>query len=180
LKIIKSLSRAIIEHPQIGWVRGDTVGSEALLRQLNEVRNENEKLKAAAGPPTNTFKLPTKLADLSETFELSYSFYIGYSQYKHKTKLTWQAIFEIAAPSAISAMKDSDLNTNLSIYIQERIEPEGRDFSIYGTDIDTIKIQLLATGYFQLINDNLSSLKLTREGLQFLIESRSVKTNSAV
>ncbi|MEX3007308.1 DUF4062 domain-containing protein [Hoeflea sp. TYP-13] len=44
-----ALDNAKATRPSIGWVRGDTTASAELLREINEVRKENEKFRDAIG-----------------------------------------------------------------------------------------------------------------------------------
>lgn len=44
-----ALDNAKATRPGVGWVRGDTTASAALLREMNEVRKENEKFRDAIG-----------------------------------------------------------------------------------------------------------------------------------
>lgn len=44
-----ALDNAKATRPGIGWVRGDTTASAELLREINEVRKENEKFRDAIG-----------------------------------------------------------------------------------------------------------------------------------
>ena len=44
-----ALDNAKATRPGVGWARGDTTASAALLRELNDVRKENEKFRDAIG-----------------------------------------------------------------------------------------------------------------------------------
>lgn len=44
-----ALDNAKATKPGVGWVRGDTTASAALLREMNDVRKENEKFRDAIG-----------------------------------------------------------------------------------------------------------------------------------
>ena len=44
-----ALDNAKATRPGVGWVRGDTTASAALLREMNQVRKENEKFRDAIG-----------------------------------------------------------------------------------------------------------------------------------
>jgi hypothetical protein len=45
-QVIVSLAKATNELPAVGWIRGDAAASEALLTQINSLRNENDNLKS--------------------------------------------------------------------------------------------------------------------------------------
>ncbi|MCB8877618.1 DUF4062 domain-containing protein [Acidisoma silvae] len=43
-RVLKSLSRAFIDSPRMGWIRGDAAASSDLLSQINFIRNEKDEL----------------------------------------------------------------------------------------------------------------------------------------
>ncbi len=53
-----ALDNAKATKPGIGWVRGDTIASEALLHEINELRKENEKFRDAIGSLEVELALP--------------------------------------------------------------------------------------------------------------------------
>ena len=44
-QVMKSVSKAIKMFPGIGWIRGSSVDTTALLQQINDIRTENEYLR---------------------------------------------------------------------------------------------------------------------------------------
>jgi hypothetical protein len=48
IELTKSLARAFAEFPQVGWVRGNVPATEDVLIQLNDIRDENDKLRKAS------------------------------------------------------------------------------------------------------------------------------------
>lgn len=96
-----SLSKTIKTYPAVGWVRANRVSSEESLTEVNDLRKENDRLRASllAAEPTETFE---DLAGLDETFELSgtYSTYVnGHNESRAWSKsLTWGEIFAAVAP----------------------------------------------------------------------------------
>jgi hypothetical protein len=74
-QVIISLHKAISESPGVGWVRGNAAANEDVLAQINEIRTENERLKAELKSLISQMKpqIPD-LADLNDKFTIRYEY----------------------------------------------------------------------------------------------------------
>ncbi|MCW8281557.1 DUF4062 domain-containing protein [Agrobacterium sp. InxBP2] len=70
LAVREALDHAKATKPRVGWIRGDAVTSINTLEELNEVRKENEKFRAALGNLSVEIPLP-KLPDAVELTTLA-------------------------------------------------------------------------------------------------------------
>src|SRR6267154_6229144 len=66
---IVGLTHAMREYPAIGWVRANTVASEELLTEINDLRKTNNQLQAAVAGLTPKPKIEN-LAPLQDKMEL--------------------------------------------------------------------------------------------------------------
>lgn len=99
-----SLQKTIKTYPATGWVRGDQVASETLLSEINELRKENNLLKAELENTKleNTTAHIRNLVDFKSKFEVCVSFYETTRETKsllllHDVTFTWEELFLIIA-----------------------------------------------------------------------------------
>jgi hypothetical protein len=149
--VIVSLSKAFTETPAVGWIRGDAVASEALLSQMNALRNEidvlrgeNETLRRNAAPMLDN------LAGLDEKFAIRYS-WETYSQYHRRTEvshaqleLTWTQIFCAYGPTLIRPSSPGLLPFALQQYGRDHSLLKNSTVTFAESDLNTIKIHLTA------------------------------------
>lgn len=76
-KFIASLISLIRESPRIGWIKGNQDNDTILLKQLNDLRNENKELSVKLNDKESNFdmsaiQLKDYIAGFDSTFELSF------------------------------------------------------------------------------------------------------------
>ncbi|EPX76897.1 DUF4062 domain-containing protein [Litoreibacter arenae] len=71
LRVREALEHAKATKHRVGWVRGDTTASIKALEELNEVRRENEKFRAAVNQLAIEIPLPD-LPDATSTIEIDF------------------------------------------------------------------------------------------------------------
>lgn len=118
-----ALDNAKATRPGVGWVRGDTTASATLLRELNEVRKENEKYRDAIGhleielalPPMPAPDEPLEVDLISLTVVKGYD--AGMSGSYAQIKCSWISPF----PIFFSALKwrTNDWNGREQYYSEE-------------------------------------------------------------
>lgn len=86
-----SLSKTIKMYPATGWVRANIVANEDLLAQLNEVRNENNSLKATlADLSQQPLTKVEGLADIDDCFTVHGTYKSqNYNDGSWESTLTW-------------------------------------------------------------------------------------------
>lgn len=163
--VLKSLIHAFNEFPQIGWIRGDSAASDAVLEQSNKALQENAALRAEIAQLRKT-ELPQfeDLADLDSQFEFRYRSRHhdrGRTTYSDRAaSLTWKQIFLSVAGQLEKAKPDVAIFDG----VKEAIKESGIGYtpsSLNESDKIRIKVQLVALG---LINARVS--KTTKGGVE--------------
>lgn len=124
--IIISLSKAMTDAPGTGWARGDIVANEDVLAQLNEFRNETERLTKENEQLRNEMR--PKIADiakLNELFPLRYDEWDANKRYRTPkiVQVTWREVFKTIGPSYFSPAQKAMIEYLLKRLIAERDLP---------------------------------------------------------
>lgn len=121
-----SLAKTTKTYPAIGWVRANAVANEDLLTQLNQLRQENEQLRAdlADARPARQDRIEG-LAGLDETFVVH-----GYSSSQHgrrdwTSKVSWREIFSYVSPYLVKCPNDAIVKAKLCDSLAKREHPHG-------------------------------------------------------
>jgi hypothetical protein len=165
-----ALVKAMGSAPGIGWIRGDAVASEELLKQMNELRIERDKLDnelkqlRGAGPI-----LPEEIDFFDDVLALRHRIG-GPADAPHGIiDLSWKEIFRAVAPALLSDAPKTAIEASLRRHIIEnRPEPIGE---IFQTDLDTIKVRLAASGLIEFVAvKGLQRVSLTQRAKSLLYE----------
>jgi hypothetical protein len=157
-RVTIALSKAFGEMPGLGWIRGNVAASEELLAQINNLRNlvdqlrtENDDLRERTKPRLDG------LAGLNETFRVRYKYYLraGYSSGDRRqgaVVLTWAQIFAACGPSLFRPIAPTIIGATIKSYLIENggISRELDYPELFESDVDQIKIQLVALGLVQI------------------------------
>lgn len=178
-----NLSKTIKMFPAVGWVRANIAGNEELLSELNEIRKENNALKARLKEidqrPLRKFE---QLAGLDEKFKIRGILYSNYdnSRKEWSSTVTWRQIFALIGPYLLKMPTDEYIKVILKTNLIDQAKPEGRSHEINDQDFQTVALQLKALG---LININYSKTiaggmalfwTLTKAGEQMMMDLRTV------
>ena len=183
-----SLTKTIKMYPAVGWIRGDNASTTETLSELNELRKDNEQLRAkiaelkSAEPPDDL-----DLADLDEKFTVRYSWTYS-SQHRVRTsnqeaEWTWADIFGSVAPGLSEHPSDTAANKLLAsaIYRKERDSISvPSSIKIHPDDFETTRIQLethglISTSYTKTTRGAMALFwTLTPKGKKLMIELRTV------
>ena len=180
-----SLTKTIKTYPAIGWVRANAIASEEILSQLNQLRQENEQLRAdiAESRPVPRATIQG-LAGLDESFPVR-----GHSSSAHGrrdwvAKVSWLELFAYVSPYLIKLFHETNVKAKLCDALAKRECPSGYNHVLEDQDFQTIGIQLKALGLINIQNlkatDNSTALFwiLTPDGEQLMLETRAVRTKS--
>jgi Domain of unknown function (DUF4062) len=185
--VILALTHAMREAPGVGWVRGDAVASEELLRENIELRKslDNEKarndwLAKQLSPDV------ADLAGLDDVFQVSgwTSQYDGRSGRERRTSvginMSWKAILAAVGP----AISSPQYPTKISILLGKTITETGRlgDFELSDRAANQIKIHLVAAKLIRLDfsgHGHVERIVLTDLGMRTLTEILAVRKNPA-
>lgn len=178
-----SLSKTMKTYPAVGWVRANAVASEDILSQLNELRQENERLKkaAATAAPTPAPAIPN-LAGLDDEFELHGTSNSRDGQRRWSCKLTWRQIFAYLSPYLEKHPNETLVKTHLT----QSIEHHKGGLAGWGHEVNdqhfqTVRIQLRALGlveaeYKKATNGAMAMFWwLTSQGDRLMVQLRAVR-----
>jgi hypothetical protein len=181
-----SLQKTIKTYPAIGWVRTDKASSEQLLTEINELRKENEKLKAliAQYSSTSNHEVPN-IASLDDEFVVFGTYYSAYKtdQQKWTIKTTWKEIFAIISPYLFNYPNEGYVETILKNNLFAKYRDESESHSIDDQVFQTIRIQLMALNlinvkYSQTTKGGMAMFwSLTPAGEALMYETRTVRKN---
>lgn len=180
--IIISLAKAIGDVPGVGWVRGNFVATDTILAQLNEVRNEVERLRLENRRIKDDIKPKIEnIAGLHEDFEISFSYFSNASGRRQESQisLSWSTIFGIIGPAFFSPAPPSTIGTRLDARIARL---SGRSMVHLSPGVvDTIKIQMESYGFMTIYSSETVSggqaefMKLTDLGRSTLVDLTTVR-----
>jgi hypothetical protein len=202
-KVIVGLTAATKRHPAVGWVRADSVPTEATILEVLSLKNQIAELEKVAtakdqGPPPGT----EELAQGSDRFEISISFaariygssypHLGDTPFKATINPTWNSMFAAVAPTMINEATDHALRAALMAFLSSetnRIYKDSKqfkgkhlvNFKISDDQIDTCIIQMRALGLIKE-NDKRRSVKdvgtywtLTQYGNTSMVQLRAIR-----
>lgn len=176
-----SLPKTIKTYPAVGWVRGNEATDNAeLLKQLNDLRQENNKLeKQIQGLQKNKSEM-LDLAQGDDEILISLKCdVINNGQIEKKSwqqKVTWNNLFKCIAPKILNEKNEDFIFNILSEYIasgkyRNFIYPE-----IALADFEQIKVQFLSLGYISFDSIGTTSYwEITSKGEKYLLETMSIK-----
>lgn len=189
--VLKSLIHAFSDFPQIGWIRGDSAASEAIIEQSNRILQENVELrKKISEVSSNTFVKVDDIADLDDYFEFHYTYRDkqtrAFSSTYHDTtqQLTWRQIFVGVAGQLDRPKIDACIADGLDVAMKKA--NVGHEISTLDEgDKITIKIQLIALNLISAkllsgtANGALEVLSLTDIGKSIFYEDTIVRKKIA-
>lgn len=181
-----SLSKTIKMYPATGWIRADLATNEQILTEINDLRKENQELRAAlAKSSAQTQPLIKDLAGLDESIKLLVRYYDSfYRDYRYQSvTATWAEIFAIVAPYLLKHPNDEYVCAILGKGLYEKATKSDHSATVKDQDFETVKIQLAALNLIQLNYSKTTSggmalfWSLTDRGTSVMLQLRTVPTN---
>ncbi|GAA6210953.1 hypothetical protein NBRC116602_06930 [Hyphomicrobiales bacterium 4NK60-0047b] len=183
VKALAALSQERATHEGIGWIRGDSAASTAILTEINELRKENSELKneLAQSKPSPIFE-EINLARLDENFEIRYRIR-GNDNYS-SASLSWLTILAATGANFRKPSNTSSLEEGLKRAIR-RADDLGNHLSISIIDTEDkerILMQFEALGIMKANTYNLKNggqaifHQLTDNGLAIMLRENVVKS----
>jgi hypothetical protein len=183
--IIISLAKAMGDAPGVGWVRGNLVATEAILTQLNEVRNEVERLHLENQTLIDaTQPKIDDIAGLDEIFQINFSYYSTSSKKRHDSyiDLSWSKIFTIIGPAFFSPSSSDKVEHALNAHIAKFA---GKSMvHLHPGIVDTIRIQMASYGFITIYSSSTVKgglaefMRLTDLGQRVLFEITTVRAST--
>jgi hypothetical protein len=149
-----------------------------LRKQLEIKSDELSRLKAEE----RNF-ITDNLAPLDEIFELRIHLNSpDQGSLVNKYGITWEKIFMIVGPFLTASRNQFEINKKLLDYISEQYSFDQYYMSINSEDSDTIKLQLAAYGFIEIVTTQLKDsqktvedLKLSPLGMKILLDLKTHK-----
>ncbi|WP_416760157.1 DUF4062 domain-containing protein [Pseudomonas sp. BNK-6] len=175
-----SLSKTIKAFPAIGWVRATEGSSEELLREINELRKENSRLKEqleSADSEKGTVFDIDGLAGLDENFVVGGSYMDRLKIHKWSLDLTWSQIFYYVSPYLMNFPDQDSVKSSLCNALCVVAGVDNRYFTIDEDNFHTIAIQLRVLGLIKIESVRGGDVvwSLTSEGEGLMVKLRAVK-----
>lgn len=146
-----AMQRAIRVYPSTGWVRSSGKEEKDLLRQINEIRTENEQLKSEIAElkrNARPVQLPFKLADLDETTTIAYSYRHNGRKYTKTASPSWRYLFKCISPIILTQPNDAKAIDAIGRRMFEVYSPDssGYDPRLATESADLIRAHFDASG----------------------------------
>lgn len=143
ISMVATMSR----FPRAGWIRGSSAASEDILREINDLRKENEALKksaAASSLPEMPGIVPADI-DASFTVHGTYWSTQGIRQ-PWSVSISWSEIFFMISPYLVKPTAEDSIRSSLhAAIIQAKSLKSSRNI-MNDQDFQTIAIQMRALG----------------------------------
>lgn len=180
-----SLANTTKMFPAVGWVRANKAASEDLLREINELRKQNEQLQATVAELSVEAAIEN-LAGLEEKTRLTgtYRDRFNGSQPTWAVNLTWSEIFAWVSPYLIRFPTDNFVKSVLTSTAFKRYDSlHGENPTLEDQQFRTVALQLQALGlvtikYSQTTTGGMELFwMLTPSGQRLMLELRTVKSS---
>lgn len=176
-----SLPKTIKAYPAIGWVRAsEATDNTELLKQLNELRQENAKLEKQVQGLQKNKSDTLDLAQGNDEFSIFLRCdVIDNGQVEKKSwtqEVTWNNLFKCIGPKILKRQNESVIFNTLSDYTASRKYEYFSSAQIDFTDFEQIKVQFLSLGYINFTGIGATSYwEITLKGKSYLLKIMSVK-----
>ena len=176
-KVSRSMVKLMKQFPAVGWIKADSVIDENSMRQILELRKENEQIKARLELSKVTAPAGTeKLAQGEDEISITLRYTAESKDYKttgfaDNINITWSKLFAIVAPY-LSIESDE---TTIKKAIIECLKDLSRE------DIPASHVGMRRFYNFDIPNDEFQNIKIQFKALGLIsksIKNRSVKDTS--
>jgi hypothetical protein len=183
-----SLSKTITTFPAVGWIRADRAASEDILGEVNELRKENEGLRASLATLAAAAAEPAiqDIAGLDEEFNLKGSYRKTGHNYSYTwwAKESWRDVFASISPYLYEYALDSAVKDVLASAAFARSKESGSFPHLDDQVFKTVAVQLRALGLVKTEYLGTTSggraffWSLTPKGERLMLETRVVRTKT--
>ena len=184
-----SLSKTIKAYPAVGWVRADRISNEDVLSDLNQVRKENEILKARLAEQDTRIDLVDldSIADIDDKITINGTTRMPRRAHSApytaswSATVSWRQIFAFIAPYLEERPDESRVRGSLANSLANSVNAGGSSRTMDGQEFKTISIQLRAYNLIKserLLTTNGGTAlfwSLTPEGEKTMFELRTVR-----
>jgi hypothetical protein len=175
-----SVQAAINRYPAVGWVRANQVASTEILTELNDVRKENEGLKAQLAK-VESRPIVENLAALDEPAPVRGIFTFGNSTKEWALSPSWRELFAWLSPRLYEPKREDEVGMLLTKWARSHFDmgPYDPQFAFNGESFQTLKLQFIALNLITVRNDVGSPYWfLSASGERMMFELRTIKLSN--
>ncbi|QMB05537.1 DUF4062 domain-containing protein [Citrobacter freundii] len=153
-----SISKTIKTYPAIGWVRADQLSNESDLRDLIDLKKENDRLKGELDnikrqrPRTEELNLADMDDPYEFTCESSFTQNGRTRTLEWVTTMTWSEIFTLISPFLVEYSNETSVSRTIAQEAKIKESKGGTSPKVIPQNLKTIAIQLQAYGLIKVEN----------------------------
>lgn len=179
-----SLPKIIKTYPRTGWVKANLIANSELLQEINELRKENESLRAYKARFEKDINGAIDIADWDEIFtvHLEKDYWYTWDNTDNQENITFEFSYTWLELFKIAAIKlDSNMSVNItdvfSSAINEKENIKESGIRIAPDDLTTIRHQFITYGVITRNTMGFEEIwSLTKKGEKLLSKLMCVKT----
>jgi hypothetical protein len=179
---MQAIIKAIVTYPASGWIRGDEVASDDVMKQYIQLRANYDDLNLKYAALVDRSKLEfTDLATFNEVFTIEYYFYANGIKFRVTYNATWGYILKIVGPNLYTPRTSDRILRDIKTHI-EGLGPGGSFITVNQMHADTIRFQFHALGLLNVESTEVkgegtqNSISLTQKGKAELLKLIAVRS----
>jgi hypothetical protein len=179
---MQAIIKAIVTYPASGWIRGDEVASDDVMKQYIQLRANYDDLNLKYAALVDRSKLEfTDLATFNEVFTIEYYFYANGIKFRVRYNATWGYILKIVGPNLHTPRTLDRILRDIKTHI-EGLGPGGSFITLNQMHADTIRFQFHALGLLNVESTEVkgegtqNSISLTQKGKAELLKLIAVRS----
>ncbi len=181
-----SLQKTIKTYPAVGWIRANEARTPEELRELNELRKQNEVLRGRVRELESQYAPRIDdIAGLDETIKLSGQCWVtSWESYRPwSVTLTWLKLFALISPFLDTNPNEVTARDRIAEALFKYSSSSGSSPNLDDQDLQTVKIQLSAlnlvsVSYLQTVAGGMAWFwQLSNSGRKLMIELRAIRTS---
>lgn len=176
-----SLPKTIKTYPAIGWIRGnEATDNTELLKQLNDLRQENNKLGKQVEELQKNKGEILDLAQGEDEFLITVQCYVMDGEQSGnkswKQEVTWNELFKCIGPKTLKKQSENIIFDTLGKFVASRKYKVFHSSEIDYSDFEKITVQFLSLGYINFTGIGATSYwEITPQGKSYLLQIMSIK-----
>ena len=176
-----SLPKTIKTYPAIGWIRGnEATDNTELLKQLNDLRQENNKLEKQVEELQKNKGEMLDLAQGEDEFLITVQCYVMDGEQSGnkswKQEVTWNELFKCIGPKTLKKQSENIIFDTLGKFVASRKYKVFHSSEIDYSDFEKITVQFLSLGYINFTGIGATSYwEITPQGKSYLLQIMSIK-----
>lgn len=179
-----SLPKTIKTYPAVGWIRGnEATDNTELLKQLNDLRQENNKLEKQVEELQKNKGEMLDLAQGEDEFLITVQCYVMDGEQSGNKSweqvVTWNELFKCIGPKTLKKQSENIIFDTLGKFVASRKYKVFHSSEIDYSDFEKITVQFLSLEYINFTGVGATKYwELTSKGQKYLTKIMSIKRES--